>query len=457
MGRLLWRDPFWNGKRKPFVIAVVGSAVSLLLLFLGTMSYLYGSLYHDGSRVKALNILAVDLDEGIIGQSLSTAYAALQGDDFPTLHFHSRAEFATVDDIRHAVCKGDYWGAIFAQDGASTRLASALYGGDAASDYNASNTLTYVWNGVRYPTVQTGYIGANMETLIGAATGVYNAMNGTAAASTINTNDRNAVLALLNPITSSNINIMPTEQGSRVVYNSVSIVMPIVQQFFFLMALNGISNQFNVYGRLNSKRIGILRFFLSITYTFLASLSLVGYIWAFREDWGVNGNQFALSWMVMWLYMHVNFVVLDTATAFIPVSFLTFFVLTWVILNVTSTIMPFEFSPRFYRWGYTLPAHNAVSMLWQVWSGGCNNQLGRALPVLFAWEVFGTIAAIFGSMKRNRAAQKDLMSSQDESSVLTSGTDRMEQPKTRNGAGPGLPVPWADAIYMPDLARNRTL
>lgn len=38
----------------------------------------------------------------------------------------------TVDDIRHAVYKGDYWGAIFAQDGASTRLASALRSGDAA-------------------------------------------------------------------------------------------------------------------------------------------------------------------------------------------------------------------------------------------------------------------------------------------------------------------------------------
>ena len=230
-----------------------------------------------------------------------------------------------------------------------------------------------------------------MQTLIGAAGSIYNSLNGTSAAKVLNTNDLNATMALLNPISASSINIMPTPQGTKALYNTVTLVLPIIQQFFFLMALNGISNSFGIYGYLSSLHVGLIRMIVSISYTFLAALTLAGYIWAFREDWGVTSAQFVLTWMAMWLYMHVNFLVLDAATAFVPLSFLTFFVLPWAIINVTSTIFPFELSPDFYKLGYALPGHQVVSILFQVWSGGCNNQLSRALPVLFAWEIFGWI------------------------------------------------------------------
>lgn len=144
MARLLWTDPFWNGKRKPFVIGVVMSSLSVILMFFAVMSYLYGSLWRSTHRASNLNILAVDFDGGVIGQSLSAGYSALKGNKFPTLHFKSSEEYSTVEDIRNAVCRGDYWAAIFAQDGASARLSAALSGGVAAASYNSSNTLTYV-------------------------------------------------------------------------------------------------------------------------------------------------------------------------------------------------------------------------------------------------------------------------------------------------------------------------
>ena len=114
----------------------------------------------------------------------------------------------------------------------------------------------------------------------------------------------------------------------RVLSNTVAMVFPIIRHFFFHMGLNGISNNFNIYGRLRSSRIGLIRFSISILYTFLASLTVAGYIWAYREGWAVNGNQFVLVWMFFRLRMHINFAVLDAATAFIRLSFLSFFVLT---------------------------------------------------------------------------------------------------------------------------------
>jgi hypothetical protein len=383
MARLLWKDAFWDEKRKPYVIALVGAASMLILLFLANLSYIYGALYRSGTRVNAINILAVDYDHGIIGESLTAAYSKLQGEGFPTLQFRSPLEYATIGDVRNAVCKGHYWAAIVVQEEASTRLANALSGGTPAMEYNASNTITYIYNGARYTTVQDGFITANMQTLIGAAGGAYNSINGTKAASVVNTADPNAVLAPLNPIMASSINITPTGQGTRALYNTVTIILPIIQQFFFVMALNGISNQFGIYGRLHNTHAGLIRMILSIVYTFIASLTVIGYIRAFRENWLVNGNQFALSWMVVWLYMHVNFLVVDAATAFIPVSFIPFF-------------------------GYALPAHSVFTILIQIWSGGCNNQLKSSVPVLFGWEIVGGVLAVLGSYRRNKVAQWEL-------------------------------------------------
>jgi hypothetical protein len=122
--------------------------------------------------------------------------------------------------------------------------------------------------------------------------------------------------------------------------------------------------------------------------------------------------------MTYWLYMHINFGVLDAATAFIPVSFLSFFVLPWAILNVASTIFPFELSPGFYKWQYAVPGYNCFSILIQIWSGGCNNRLYRALPILFAWEVFGATAGVAGVFYRNSAAEKDLLKKEREQREL---------------------------------------
>ncbi|KAK6582649.1 hypothetical protein PZA11_005057 [Diplocarpon coronariae] len=461
MARLLWADPFWEGKRKPFVTAITMTSQMIILMFLALLCYLYGSLWKSGERASGLNVLAVDYDGGVIGQSLTAAYESVRGKTFPTLHFRPAADFETVEDVRNAVCRGDYWAAVFAHDGASERLAAALSGGPPAAQYEADNTITYVYNAIHYPAVQSGFIVSNMQTLIGVARQVYNSLNGTAAAAYLNTDDRNATLALLNPISASTINIKPSDQGTKVLYNTVTMVLPIIQQFFFLMAINGISTQFGIYGYLHSHQVGIIRMIVSTLYTFLASLTHIGYIWAFREGWDVSGNQFVLAWIATWLYMHVNFLILDAATALIPVSFLSFFVLPWVIINVTSTIYPFELSPGFYRWNYAIPGHQLISIWYQIWSGGCNNQLARALPVLLGWELFGGAAAIFGTFYRNKAARRAVLSEEGKQSSLATGEGESPEArrKTADNPGPvGWPYPFSDAVYpAPKLRRTGTV
>ncbi|KFZ01997.1 hypothetical protein V500_00507 [Pseudogymnoascus sp. VKM F-4518 (FW-2643)] len=408
MATTFWGDPFWNGKRKGYLGSLCGAGVALCLVFLANMSYIYGSLYRSGHRLKALNVLAVDYDGGVIGQSLSAAYSGFESDQFPSLFFRDEASYPTAQDVQNAVCRGDYWAAVFVHPGASDRLSAALNGGSEAKTYEANNTITYVYNAARYAPVELGNIEGSLETLIGAAGPAYHSINVSYAIKHVNVDDPMAVLAFTSPIRASSINLAPTPQGTKVFYNTVTIVLPMLQQFFFLMALNGISSSYGIYGRLHSTRIGFMRLVLSLVYTFISSLTVAGYIWAFREDWGLSGAQFVLTWMVFWLYMHVNFVVVDAITAFVPLQYISFVILTWVITNVTSTIYPFELSPGFYRVGYALPAHEVYDLLVQVWSNGCNNNAYRALPILFGWEVIGIVSATVGMFHRNSQARKEI-------------------------------------------------
>ncbi|KAL4867118.1 hypothetical protein BDV12DRAFT_123487 [Aspergillus spectabilis] len=373
---------------KPFIGAVAGSFILLQLLFLANMSYLYGTAFRSGSRYHSINILYVDYDHGIIGQSVKSGYKYLQSPGFASLKERSTNDYPSVSDVRQAVCSGDYWAAIYANPDASLHLSDALADPQLAESYDSSQALTYVWNSAKYASTAE-IISGNLQALVQATKSAYTTINGTAAMATVNITNPSIANTLFNPISASTVDLKPSHQGTRFFYNTVGMVMPIIQQFFFIMALNGISTQFGLFRSASFTQNIALRIVLSLTYTLVAALLNTGYIWAFRESWSTTSSQFGLTWMAFWLAMHVHFLVIDTATAFIPMQFMAFFVLTWVILNVSATLFPFDISPGFYRWGHALPAHELYQVLLDIWTEGCNPVLYRALPVLFSWWVVG--------------------------------------------------------------------
>ncbi|KAI1618973.1 hypothetical protein EDD37DRAFT_293415 [Exophiala viscosa] len=410
------RGNAWQNKKRFFLIIGVLSFL-LWLLFLSTMCYLYGSIWKYTTRVNAFNILHIDYDHDAIGECLTQAYQQLRGHPFPTLLQVDSSKYPHPDDVVQAVKENKFWGAFIVHSNSSNRLAAALHGGRDAQTYFSNPALTYVWNEVRYPPISDEAIGTSLKTLVDATRLAYNSLFAPTALQALNNTDPDALQVLLNPISSSSINLMPTNQGTKLFYNTVGMVMPILQQFFFLLILNGVCNEMKIYEQLPMKISLLLRTVLSVTFTLGAALCTVGYIWAFREDWQVNGNQFVLSWMTYWLLMYIHLLVLDSCTAFLPPPALPFCVLTYIIINITGTISPFEVNPGFYRWAYALPGREAYDVLTDIWSGGYVPHLHIALPVLFSWLVGAGALAIFGhrfryhrlvkEYEKERMAEKD--------------------------------------------------
>lgn len=385
----------------------------LQVLFLGLFCYIFGAIYKQSSYTHNFNIAFVDYDNGIIGSSIRQAYSGLQGDNFPTLQEQDASFYTSPDMLRHAVCKTDFWAAVYVLPGATQRLVNALDGSSPAASYNRTDSIVYIWNEARYPTIADSAISANIQTLSNAARIAYSTANGTGALQMMNRSNPETIAIFASPWQLSSINLQPTTQGSRIIYNTLVIILLLIQEFFFLGVINGLYAQFKFYMRFLPHRIIIYRSLISLAYTLSGSLCVTGAIWAFRAEWHVNGNQFVLTWMILWLFAHVNFLWLDVFSVWLATRFLPMALITWTVFNVAAILLPFEMSPGFYRWAYAMPAHEVYITLIDIWSGGCNPHLSYSLPILFALEVLGWLLSALGIYRRCHYAVVAEMAQED--------------------------------------------
>jgi hypothetical protein len=404
--RTHFRDQEWMGIRKKVIISITIGGIAFMLWFLACLSYMYGTFYLSSTRHAALHVLAVNYDGGVVGQAMESAYTQLKGPSFLTLEFRSPEEYPSEADIYQAVRRGDYWASVAVTAGASERLSAALQGGEAAAAYDPSKAVNYVWNQQYYTTFANSIVQAHITQLVAATRLAYNKINGTQASQAVKRTDPAAIQALLNPIQASGTNIAAATFGAFALFSTISMAMPILQQFFFLLVLNGVLGAHNLYRKMTVLSSMRFRRIAGLLFTFGAALCQTGYYWAFREDWDVNGTKFVLTWLTIWLLMHIHLLILDSISTIAPLPMMPFVVLFWVLVNVASAASPLELQPGFYHWGIVLPSHEAYSVMVTVWTGGAHNELYRALPILFSWWIVGNVTATLTHLRACHLAYK---------------------------------------------------
>lgn len=342
-----------------------------------------------------MGVLFVDYDKGAIGDSVRDAYVSLAQDSFPTLKMGDPAKL-TIQALKEEVCQGRYFAALYISASATARLETAL-SGVTTMTYNRTDVMTFIWNEARYSTIVDVNIAAKLRTLSDTARTLYLSSG---AITLLNTRSSSAVSVFASPWTLSDTNLKPTVQGARIVYNTLVIILILIQEFFYLGSINALYSQFKIYTVLYPHRIIIYRFCISAAYTLIGSLCTTSVIYAFRADWSMGSAQIVLTWEILWLFAHLNFQILDVLTVWIPGAFMPLALITWMMFNVTSILVPFELSPGVYRWAYVMPAHEVYEVLTDIWSGGCNPKLYYALPILVAMEVVAFGLGMVGVYRR---------------------------------------------------------
>jgi hypothetical protein len=137
-----------------------------------------------------------------------------------------------------------------------------------------------------------------------------------------------------------------------------------------------------------------------MAYTFVGALCTTAMIYAFRAGWVLHGWQFVATWFVVWLFAHANWLTLDIFTVWLPPELVPMALITWIVFNVTSVLLPFELSNGFYSWAYVTPAHEVFVTLTDIWSAGCFPHLRYSLPVLFIIELTSLVFSTLGVYRR---------------------------------------------------------
>lgn len=446
------RDSYWDGKRHKIFISLLVPFLIIQTLFIGLQAYIYGVAFHSTSSAHNLRTIAVDYDGGIVGQSMQEAYHLLEGPGFIGLEWHDASEYPTPDSIYDRVFQGgNIWAGVYVFSGASDRLAAALADNTTAQSYNNSGAIGAVYNQARYPDFADAYVMADLEELVITSRVVWNEINGTKALTSI-PHDHTASLAVaLNPIGSTVRNIKPLNDGVEVFYNTVGQVFTILMQFFFLMAFNTFLRDWQLDSKLPIKHYVIMRILISLVYTFVGSLLVALNIYAYRGNTTFSGAQVVLLWMAFWLGLHVIFLVMEIATTFLPQKLLPLFIITFIIANVSSAVLPFDLSPGFYRWGYALPSRNVYQLEITIMSGGANNSLDVNLPVLFAWEIILIPLAFFSTVWRlNKAVEAD----QEVQELIKADQERDVQTETEASRRRRLELSELARANLQDAARG---
>lgn len=245
-------------------------------------------------------------------------------------------------------------------------------------------------------------IESNLQVLSEAARVAYSDPGGTGNVTSVS--GAGPLAVFVNPWTLLSVNIQATTQGTRAVYNTILIILIMIQEFFYLGTINGLYVPFKILTHAKPHWIVMVRNLNSLLYTFVGSLCTAGAVWAFRAGWNVDGSQFALTWMALWLFAHLNFVTLDIFAIWVPIAYVPMCLITWIVFNITSILLPFELSPAFFKIGYAFPAHAVYQVLVDIWSRGCNPKLSYALPVMFAWELVGFLVSSVGIYRRAHLA-----------------------------------------------------
>ncbi|KZM24972.1 uncharacterized protein EKO05_0009469 [Ascochyta rabiei] len=388
--------------------ALIPAALLILAVLWINSAHIYGLFLRQGEYVHRTKVALADFDGGDFGEALRESAATNNGTfGYPT-YVNVDTAGSTPEQIRNEVFKGTYWAAIVVQPGATARFKNAVNG--TAQAYDPNDVYTYYMLEARYYTFYVSSILSTTVTTASTASGIFNAQFITPLlARGEYANTTAALSALAGPARAVEMSAAPqlfANLDDKAFINTIGSVFPILMQFFFIMAWNGVCNGMHLYAAYDMRTHVLARLFWSTFWPIFTSLCTAGWTFAFRGSYNIDAKMFFAFWAVTWVFSMINFDVLDIITGFTSMAFVPFMFLTWIIFNVAAALGPVEMLNHWYRINYFFPSlHWYRTFITIITQGGYNN-LRYTLPVLAVWLVLMKCLSPLATRNRVRKAQE---------------------------------------------------
>ncbi|CDO94191.1 unnamed protein product [Kluyveromyces dobzhanskii CBS 2104] len=399
-------------------------------LAIAMFSLYWGALYNHSAHYDLIKFIAVvDDDAGTLispevgnmktGLIPILESATAQFDIYNTSTFYEKYgnDRPMVDKVHELVHKKNYWGSLIVSYEASNQLLASLYYADVA-EYNSTNYFEFFY--------ETARDLSNMRaSILPLLTGIETEFKETFFYQTYLPN------ALANFPNATAVKVagaanMKWNQIDNRPFNDFTLMGPMqvgliycILLTFFQLALFGPVHMM-LSPLLKPKHIILYRLGTSWAAYFVLSLFFCTVSAIFQIDFtpAFGKGGFVVYWMTTWLLMGAvggaNENVLSLLLAYCP-QYLGFWLISWIILNISPSFVPLVLANRLYRYGYMTPIYNALEIYRVIFMNTYKGEMGRNYGILVAWCVLNTalfplvmkiLARKFMNDAKKRATQK---------------------------------------------------
>ncbi|GAA5879804.1 hypothetical protein JCM3774_001387 [Rhodotorula dairenensis] len=433
----LW-DPALKGERKSFWKSWGLGFLFTNLFMWACLPVYWGSYFRQPQNLYRLTVGLIDLDSpgataagetAVLGPALLQAPSKLPGRNNLGFIQLDNTQFdissATGGQPRgvdvhqwafDAVHDEDYFGVIIANANATVAALSAYQTvtGGARANYVGEGALTMYYNeGRNFETVDQ-WVAPRMTSFINdyvlgaAATSflllVSDRLSSLSDAQFATINSEALATVISKPFAPATWNIRPISQFAAIPATSVGMLYLLI--FTCSMFWNNARGPFE--SKIIVRDLVILRIVIPVTiYVFISlwiSLVTMAFRVSFNQFYGRGG--FPIFWGSNFLTMWALGMPMEIALTFLGPRYTAFFLIWWIIMNVSVAFLDIADMDHFYSYGFVAPVWQAVQNGKAV-IFGTKGRFGQNFGVLAAWVVCGTIGLILTVLyTRKRAVRK---------------------------------------------------
>ncbi|KAJ7841771.1 hypothetical protein B0H13DRAFT_2255792 [Mycena leptocephala] len=389
-GQFLDEFPEASAARAAYLKILVGGVTTLAVVILAVFSIYWGSLWRTPHHT--LPGWIVDFDGGAVGQAVSSALNGINpGINGVSWKVVSPSQFPEgISQLQNAIVQEKTWYAVAINSGASANLSAAVSAADGS--YNSSTAITFMGSEARNENIyriHSHIVLAELDAITHQfALQFIKNISSSNAATLLSA----APQLVARPIYYSVENLRPFDVAVASAVTLVGLIYLLILSFFVVMIsasareASGLENLLTLRSLIQVRFATsfVAYFFISLFYTLLSRAFQL----PFDRQFGSAG--FIVFWMLNWIGMLACGLALEAMITLLTARFTPFFLLLWIISNVSVLIFPLEVLPHVYRYGYAFPFYN-VSRAVRSIVFRTKNDVGMNFGVLIAWVALSCI------------------------------------------------------------------
>ncbi|KAL1745590.1 hypothetical protein HDZ31DRAFT_81860 [Schizophyllum fasciatum] len=369
-----------------------GGVFMIAIIIFGIFSIYWGALWKIPAH--QLRGWVIDMDGDRMGSTVSEAllqssaggskidWSTRSASDFPNGH----------SDVEDAILNEKTWVALVINNGATSNLQSAIQSVDAS--YNGTSALTAFGMEARNENAYRSILSPILKSTLQQIGDEYARQTASQLANSSSVSDilANAPQLITQPVSYTLVNVRPFDVPVASAVTFVGCIYQVILSFFIVVIASGAREASGLERKLTTTSLIHVRMITSFVAYFILSLlySLLSLAFQvpFNRKYGHAG--FVIFWMVNYCGMLALGLALEAVMTLLTMRFMPFFLILWIISNISVCFMPIEILPAVYRYGYATPVYNISHTIRSIIFGS-RNTLGLNFGIIIAWVVISCI------------------------------------------------------------------